>query len=82
MLSRLEGIAESAVRVGHVLAVLGLGSAGMDRDRMDEYSDLDVWIVVEDGYKPTFIDDLGWLDAVCPVAFRFKHSRYGLWSAF
>src|SRR6478672_3603069 len=77
LLQRLDCIAAAASRSGHVLAVLGLGSAGVERDRMDRYSDLDVWIVVEDGFKQAYVDDFGWLGAACPISFKFKHSPSG-----
>lgn len=77
LLQRLDGVAQSAAQSGHVLAVLGLGSAGVEHDRMDAYSDLDVWIIVEDGYKQRYVDDLSWLSMVCPISFKFKHSPSG-----
>ena len=39
---RLNAIAEAAVKQGHVLAVLALGSSGLEQERIDQYSDLDV----------------------------------------
>jgi hypothetical protein len=77
LLHRLDRIAESAAQSGHVLAVLGLGSTGVAQERMDKYSDLDVWIIVEDGYKQRYVDELSWLTVVCPIAFKFKHSPSG-----
>jgi len=77
LLRRLDDIAQSAARTQHVLAVLGLGSAGTELERMDEYSDLDIWVVVEDGYKRQYLDNLDWLTRVCPIAYRFMNSPNG-----
>lgn len=77
LLQRLQGIAQAAARSGHALAVLGLGSAGLEYERLDEYSDLDVWIIVEDGYKQLYVNDLSWLSIACPIPFKFKHSPSG-----
>jgi lincosamide nucleotidyltransferase B/F len=77
LLGRLDAIAEAAIKRGHVLAVLALGSSGLERERIDRYSDLDVWIIVEDGYRDHIIGDLGWLNAVCPVVYKFRHSASG-----
>jgi len=77
LLDRLDAIAAAAVKQGHVLAVLALGSSGLERDRIDKYSDLDVWIIVDDGYRDQIIGDLGWLNAVCSVVYKFPHSASG-----
>lgn len=77
LLKRLDEITQAAKQTRHALAVLGLGSAGIERNRMDRYSDLDVWIIVEDGYKQQYFADLSWLSASCPIAFKFKHSSSG-----
>lgn len=80
MLKRLDEITRSAIRTGHARAVLALGSIGLEMDRIDEYSDLDVWVIAEDGYKEGFIKNLDWIRATSPVVFQFKHSPggYGL----
>jgi lincosamide nucleotidyltransferase len=77
MLRRLDDIARSAAETGHVRAVLALGSSGVEPGRMDEYSDLDIWVVVEDGYKQQFLDDLDWLERVCAIAFKYRNSPNG-----
>ncbi len=46
-------------------------------ERMDQYSDLDIWVVVENGYKQQFLDDLDWLERVCAIAFKFRNSPNG-----
>ncbi|MCU0291736.1 MAG: hypothetical protein MUF10_07040 [Thermoanaerobaculaceae bacterium] len=77
LLRRLEEIGGSLERSGHTLALIGLGSVGADLDRLDAWSDLDFFAVVEDGHKGRFVDDLGWLEAVSPIAFAFRNTPDG-----
>lgn len=77
LLKRLHEIGESLAQTGHALALLGLGSVGMERDRLDEYSDLDFFVIVQDGYKTAFIENLDWLSRVCPITFVFQNSADG-----
>ena len=41
LLKRLDDIGQSLERSGHALALIGLGSVGVELDRLDSYSDLD-----------------------------------------
>lgn len=59
----------------HVDCLLGLGSMS-ETSRMDEYSDMDFFLIVEKGFKQHYIDDLSWL-AIKPIVFRFKNTRDG-----
>ncbi len=77
LLNRLEAIARSLETSGHALALIGLGSVGTETDRLDAYSDLDFFAIVEAGYKQRYIDDLGWLSAVAPVAYAFRNTVDG-----
>lgn len=77
LLQRLEAIATSLAQSGHGLALLGVGSVGTELNRLDQYSDLDFFAIVEPGYKATFIENLAWLEAVCPIAYAFQNSRDG-----
>lgn len=58
---RLNSIAESLKNSQKAYALLGLGSVGLESERMDEYSDLDFFVIVKEGLKQEFIDDLSWL---------------------
>jgi len=63
--------------------VLGLGSVGTDLERLDEHSDLDFFVVVDDGSKERYLTDLGWLDDAAPVVYSFDNSVDGrkvLWA--
>ena len=77
LLQRLEDIATSLAHSGHGFALLGMGSVGTALNRLDQYSDLDFFAIVEPGYKETFIENLAWLEAVCPIAYAFQNSRDG-----
>jgi hypothetical protein len=77
LLQRLDAIAASLAQSGHGLALIGLGSVGTELDRLDQYSDLDFFAIVEPGYKQAFIEDLSWLEAVCPIAYAFQNTRDG-----
>lgn len=77
LVDRLNQIADSLAATGAALAVLGLGSAGQERDRMDDYSDLDFFAIVEPGQKAAYLEDLSWLSAVAPVAYYFRNTADG-----
>jgi lincosamide nucleotidyltransferase B/F len=77
LLARLDEIGSSLERSGHALALLGLGSVGLELDRIDAYSDLDFFAIVEDGYKQAYINSLEWLSNIHPVAYQFRNTVDG-----
>lgn len=77
LLKRLDEIGQALARSGRALALIGLGSAGVERARLDEYSDLDFFAIVQDGCKPAFLQDLGWLSAIEPIAYAFQNTVDG-----
>jgi hypothetical protein len=77
LLARLDAIGRSLESSGHAEALLGLGSVGLELDRLDEYSDLDFFAIVEPGWKAHYIADLGWLDQVEPVVYSFRNTPDG-----
>ena len=77
LLQRLDEIVQSAIASGHALAVLALGSSGRELDRVDEYSDLDLWVIAEDGYQQSFLTNLDWIQAASPIIHRHKHGPTG-----
>jgi hypothetical protein len=77
LLSRLDEIGKSLERSGHALALIGLGSVGLDTNRMDAWSDLDFFAIVETGYKQEYIQDLSWLSALGPLAYTFRNTVDG-----
>jgi hypothetical protein len=77
LLGRLDAIGRAVRDSGHGLALLALGSVGLEQDRLDAYSDLDFFVVVEDGHAQDYIADLGWLAAVAPIAYSFQNTAQG-----
>ena len=63
---------------GDAVALLGLGSVGRDLHRLDEHSDADFFVVVDDAAaRQRYLDDLGWLDAAHPIVWSFENSPVG-----
>ncbi|MGQ0600325.1 MAG: hypothetical protein ACT4QE_01360 [Anaerolineales bacterium] len=77
LLARLDDIGQALERSGHGLALIGLGSVGVELDWLDDHSDLDFFAIVEPGHKRAFIDDLDWLRAVHPIAYYFQNTVDG-----
>jgi len=77
LLQRLDAIGDSLARTGHGLALLGLGSVGMELARLDAYSDLDFFVIVAPGYKMHFVTNLDWLSAAHPLVYTFKNTPDG-----
>jgi hypothetical protein len=77
MLRRLDDLGAHLATRKDALALIGLGSAGVEYDRLDEHSDLDFFVVVEDGAKPRYLEAIDWLQAPCPVAYSFANDRNG-----
>jgi len=77
LLDRLDAIGRSLEKSGHALALIGLGSVGIELDRLDAYSDLDFFAVVADGFKARYINNLDWLSTICPLAYTFRNTPDG-----
>lgn len=77
LLARLAAIGVALSRRPDALALIGLGSAGLERDRLDAYSDLDFYVVVDDDAKARYLDSLDWLEATGPIAYRFRNTNDG-----
>lgn len=77
LLTRLDEIGQSLAQSGHALALIGLGSVGEELHRLDEYSDLDFFAIVETGYKRRYIENLDWLSDLAPIAYHFLNSPDG-----
>ncbi|MCB0033849.1 MAG: hypothetical protein KDE51_07515 [Anaerolineales bacterium] len=74
---RLEEIGRSLEATGKALALIGLGSAGREQERLDDYSDLDFFAIVQRGHKEQFINDLSWLSSIHPIAYAFQNTADG-----
>lgn len=77
LLERLDAIGRSLERSGHALALIGLGSVGLERERLDAYSDLDFFAIVEPGHKQEYLRDLRWLSSLDPIAYGFQNTPDG-----
>jgi hypothetical protein len=77
LLTRLDEIGQSLAQSGHALALIGLGSVGEELHRLDDYSDLDFFVLVETGYKRHYIEKLDWLSKLAPIAYYFLNSPDG-----
>jgi hypothetical protein len=77
LLERLDEIGKSLKNSGHALALLGLGSVGLSIGRLDEYSDLDFFVISEKGFKGRYLNDLDWLNSIKPVAYAFQNTPDG-----
>lgn len=82
LLERLEAIGGALSASGTALALLGLGSAGAETERMDAYSDLDFFVIVKPGHKPGYLASLDWLAAVAPLAYAFQNTADGYKALF
>lgn len=77
LLTRLDAIGQSLAATDHALALIGLGSVGLETDRLDAYSDLDFFAIVEPGHARRFIENLDWLERVHPIAYAFQNTGDG-----
>lgn len=67
-------LGESLKTDPNVCCLLGLGSMS-ETDRMDEYSDVDFFLIVEKGYKQAYINQLFWIPV--KIEFAFKNTKDG-----
>lgn len=77
LLQRLDEIGKSLERTDKALALIGLGSVGIERARLDEFSDLDFFVIAKDGCKQELIQDISWLSSVHPIVYHFQNTVDG-----
>ena len=77
LLDRLDAIATSLSTQSGALALLGLGSVGLNVTRADRFSDLDFFVIAEPPSVGPLRDDLSWLSSVQPLAFAHKNTQDG-----
>ncbi len=79
LLARLDAIGAALDATGEALALLALGSVGVETDRIDAYSDLDFFAIVKPNQKPRFMENLDWWMAtgVSPIAYSFPNTEDG-----
>ena len=77
LLKCLDEIGQSLEQSGHALALFGLGSVGVELERLDAYSYLDFFLIVEPGFKSSYLNNLAWLSAINQVAYHFPNTQDG-----
>lgn len=77
LFDRLGAIADALQRSGKAQALLALGSVGLEFQRIDEFSDLDFFVIVEPGHKQRYINNLDWLNDAKPLEWNFQNTRDG-----
>ena len=78
LLAFLGRLGEVLAARGDAVALLGLGSVGRDLHRLDEHSDADFFVVVDDDTaRDRYLDDIDWLEAAHPVVWSFVNGPYG-----
>lgn len=77
LLDRLDAIARGLATQQDALALIGLGSVGLERERLDAYSDLDFFVIVDAGCRRRYLDDLAWLESAGQIAYAFANTAEG-----
>jgi lincosamide nucleotidyltransferase B/F len=77
LLKRLDDMGSYLKKCEDSLALLALGSVGVELNRLDEYSDLDFFLIVKKGSKSKYLDSLFWLNDVYPLVYSFKNTIDG-----
>lgn len=72
---RMLDLSDFVSTYDQVRCLLGLGSVS-EKDRLDQYSDIDFFLIVKNGYKERFIDQLDWLE-VKPLVYTFRNTKDG-----
>jgi hypothetical protein len=77
LLHRLADMGLYLEDLEETLGLLGLGSVGVELDRLDQYSDLDFFLIVKKGSKSKYLDSLFWLSDVYPLVYSFRNTVDG-----
>jgi hypothetical protein len=77
LLARLGAIGQGLLDTGRVQALVGLGSVGLETERIDAWSDLDFFVIADPGAKARFIGSLDWLAAARPLVWHFQNTVDG-----
>lgn len=74
---RLDAIAARLAARPEALGLLALGSVGRAWERVDAWSDLDFFVLVQPAFKQRYIDHLDWLEEAHPVVWHFRNTVDG-----
>lgn len=75
--ARLDALATALQRRDDALALLALGSVGRETERIDAWSDLDFFVLVREGAKAHYIEQLDWLHEAHPLVWHFRNTVDG-----
>lgn len=77
LLQRLDDLGAVLAVRGDAIALIGLGSVGVELDRLDDHSDIDFFVIVDDDALRRYLDSIDWLEELSPVAFSFANTVDG-----
>jgi hypothetical protein len=78
LLAFLDRLGQVLADRGDAVALLGLGSVGRDLHRLDEHSDADFFVIVDDeAARDRYLAHIDWLEAAQPVVWSFENSLAG-----
>jgi hypothetical protein len=77
LLRRLDELGSVLAGRGDAIALIALGSVGIDLDRLDDHSDLDFFVIVDADAKERYLAAIDWLEKLGPVAFSFANTVDG-----
>jgi hypothetical protein len=75
--NKLTEIGQSLANSPAALALLGLGSAGVERNRLDSYSDIDFFVIVQPGWKQHYLQKTEWLETKSGIDWIFQNTPDG-----
>lgn len=73
---RLNQLASNLNTREDCIGLLALGSCA-DLERMDEWSDLDFFVIVEKGKQISYLNNLDWLESCAPLSYVFRNTKDG-----
>ncbi len=73
---RLNQLSEVPQNKPSCLGLLALGSCAQ-QERLDEWSDLDFFVIVEQGNQDAYLSNPDWLQACAPLAYIFRNTKDG-----
>ncbi len=76
LLKRFDEIIEYNKHKDEVLAFIGMGSMS-STNRIDDYSDIDFFIIVKNAYKQTYLKHMDWLN-VKEISWWYQETKDGI----
>jgi lincosamide nucleotidyltransferase len=76
-MQRMDDLARRLEDFPDALGLIGMGSVGIELERLDEHSDLDFFLMVREGTKAVFLQDLSWMEGPVPLVWQFQNTPDG-----